>query len=69
MRVMNAQILKQYLTTFKKWFKANKVQAAIEQEEREDIAAHIQSYNKEKLLNMSEEDCGLWQCGEISTTK
>lgn len=42
MRVMNAQILKQYLTTFKKWFKANKVQAAIEQEEREDIAAHIQ---------------------------
>ena len=53
---MNAQILKQYLTTFKKWFKANKVQAAIEQEEREDIAAHIQSYNKEKLLNMSEEE-------------
>lgn len=53
---MNVLILKQYLTSFKKWFKANKVQAVIKQKEREDIAAHIQSYNKEKLLNMSEEE-------------
>lgn len=53
---MDTQQLVKYLTTFKKWFKANKMQAATEQNEREDIAAHIQSYNKEKLLNMSEED-------------
>lgn len=53
---MNTQKLTQYLTTFKKWFKANKVQAAAAQKERENIAAHIQSFTKEKLLNMSEEE-------------
>lgn len=53
---MDTQKLKRHLTIFKKWFKANKEQAVVEQKEREDIAAHIQGYTKEKLLNISEEE-------------
>lgn len=34
----------------------NKAQATSEQEEREQLASNIQSYTKEKLLNMSEEE-------------
>lgn len=54
--IMNTQILKQYLTSFQKWFKANKIQANIEQQEREQLSATIQKYTKEQLLNMSEEE-------------
>ena len=53
---MNAQQLKKYLATYNKWVKANKTQATEEQQERDNLAKHIQSYTKEKLLNMSEED-------------
>ena len=53
---MNTKLLKQYLTTYSKWFKANKAKAIEEQQQRDDLAKHIQSYTKEKLLNMSEEE-------------
>ncbi|MGL5255470.1 MAG: hypothetical protein ACRC76_00420, partial [Proteocatella sp.] len=53
---MNTQILKQYLTNFRKWFKANKIQANIEQQEREQLSITIQQYTKERLQKMSEEE-------------
>lgn len=53
---MNKELLSQYLTSFRKWFMMNKAQATSEQEERELLASNIQSYTKEKLLNMSEEE-------------
>lgn len=53
---MNPQQLTQYLTTFRKWVKANKAQAISEQNEREQLALHIQDYTREKLLSMTEEE-------------
>lgn len=53
---MNTQILKQHLTTFRKWFKANKIQANIEQQERAQLSETIQQYTKERLQKMSEEE-------------
>lgn len=53
---MNTQQLTQHLTSFKKWFKTNKAQAVAEQTEREQLAAKVQSYTKERLQNMSEEE-------------
>lgn len=53
---MNTQQLTLYLAAFIKWFKANKLQAIKEQRERKLLASHVQSYTKEKLLYMSEEE-------------
>lgn len=53
---MNTQILTQYLTSFRKWFKANKVQAETEQAERKQLATKVQAYTEERLKNISEEE-------------
>lgn len=53
---MDTQILNRHLNAFKKWFKVNKAQAVTEQTEREQLAIKVQSYTKEKLYNMSEEE-------------
>ena len=39
---MNPQQLKKSLTSFQKWFKINKSQAALEQKEREKLSEAIQ---------------------------
>lgn len=53
---MNKQQLTQYLTSFKKWFKANKAQAVTEQLECEQLAVQVKSYTEERLQNMLEEE-------------
>ena len=53
---MDTQRLTQHLTAVRKWFKANKAQAVTEQTEREQLAAQVQTYTKERLQRMSEED-------------
>ncbi len=53
---MNTQQLTQYLAAFRKWFKANKDQAATERIEREQLAAKVRGYTQERLQNMSEEE-------------
>lgn len=53
---MNTQQLTKFLTSFRKWFKANKAQAVAELTEREQLAAKVQNYTKERLQNMSEEE-------------
>lgn len=53
---MDTRKLKQYLTAFSKWFKVNKAQANIEQQEREQLSVTIQQYTKERLRKMSEEE-------------
>lgn len=53
---MNIQELTKYLTSFRKWFQANKAQAIAEQTEREELALKVQEYTKERLRNMSEEE-------------
>lgn len=53
---MNGQQLTQHLTSFKEWSKANKARALKEQTEREQFAAKIQTYTKECLENMSEDE-------------
>lgn len=53
---MNSTQLIKHLTAFKKWFKANKIQAVVEQQEREQLSVNIQQYTKERLQNMSEDD-------------
>ena len=53
---MNPQQLKKSLTSFQKWFKINKSQAALEQKEREKLSEAIQNYTIERLQTMSEDD-------------
>lgn len=53
---MNTQQLSKYLIAFRKWFKANKSQALSEQTERELLATTTQSYTKERLQSMTEDD-------------
>lgn len=53
---MNKHQLTQYLTSFQKWFKANKAQAVKEQTERKRLAEKVRAYTKEQLKNMSEEE-------------
>ncbi|MEG1738293.1 MAG: hypothetical protein RR259_08670 [Odoribacter sp.] len=53
---MNTDQLTKHLSVFRKWFKANKVQANIEQQEREQLSETIQQYTKERLQKMSEEE-------------
>lgn len=53
---MNTQQLTKFLTSFRKWFQANKAQAIAEQTEREELALKVQEYTKERLQNMSEDE-------------
>lgn len=53
---MNTHLIIEHLTAFRKWFKANKVQAVVEQQERERLSVTIQQYTKERLQKMSEEE-------------
>ncbi len=53
---MNTQQLSKYLIAFKKWFETNKSQALSEQTERELLATTTQSYAKERLQSMTEDD-------------
>lgn len=53
---MNKQVLVKALAKYQKWVDANKKEAMLEQQEREDLSQQTRSYTKEKLLKMSEED-------------
>lgn len=53
---MNKQQLNNYLTLFKQWVKANNNQATSEQAEREMLANNVQSYTKERLQTISEDE-------------
>lgn len=52
---MNKKILLKAFTEYQKWFSANKDQASLEYEEREELATQARRFTKEVLLNMSEE--------------
>ncbi len=45
---MNTQLLKQHITTYKKWLQSNKEQALHEQ-----VTFQYQTYNKERMLAMN----------------
>lgn len=53
---MNTQLLKQHITTYKKWLSSNKEQAQHEQTERTKLSLTYQAYSKEKILDMNEDD-------------
>lgn len=53
---MNNISLQKYLTAFRKWIKSNSAQFDTEKKEREQLSIHVQSYTKERLKQITEEE-------------
>ena len=57
---MNTEALNRYLKNYSKWFAANRSIATQERNEREQLALKVQSFTRERLEQMDEED--LFDC-------
>ena len=53
---MNTQLIKQHIIDYKKWLQSNKELAQQEQAERTKLSLKYQTYTKEKMLAMTEDD-------------
>lgn len=53
---MNINLLKTHTVSYKKWVQSSKEQAQQEQAERAKLSLEYQTYTKEKMLAMTEED-------------
>jgi hypothetical protein len=53
---MNTQLLKQHISTYKKWLNSNNEQAHQEQIKRRSLSSKYQAYTKDRILSVTKED-------------